>query len=109
MLPTLISETVSAERKRCDMERLTNSCKKCKPNVSIAELISRLAHYEDLAEQDGLVSIETYQQRLIRYIDAGKYRSADKKVFSENDVVYLIEYGIFPCKSEAEQALERQG
>ena len=68
------------------------------------------AHYKDLAYQDGLVSIETYQQRLIRYIDAGKYRSADKKVFSENDVVYLIEHGIFPCKSEAEQALaERKG
>ena len=67
------------------------------------------AHYKGLARQDGLVSVETYQQILIRYIDAGKYRSADKKVFSENDVVYLIEHGIFPCKTEAEQALERQG
>ena len=71
--------------------------------------VDKLGRYEDLAYQDGLVSVETYQQSLIRYIDAGKYRNADKKVFSENDVVYLIKRGIFPCKSEAEQALERQG
>ena len=63
------------------------------------------AHYKDLAEQVRLVDIETYQKRLIRYIDAGKYRSADKKVFSENDVIYLIEHGVFQCESEAEQAL----
>ena len=42
---------------------------------------------------------------LIGYIDAGKYRNADEKVFSVNDVVYLIEHGIFPCKTEAERAL----
>ena len=71
--------------------------------------LEEFQHYKELAEQGRLMDIETYQQRLIRYIDAGRYRSADKKVFSENDVVYLIEHGVFQCESEAEQALERQG
>lgn len=71
--------------------------------------VNKLGRYEDLAEQGRLGGIEEYQKRLVRYIDAGKHRSADKKVFSENDVVYLIEHGIFPCKSEADRALaERQ-
>ena len=69
------------------------------------DCVKQLAHYEDLAEQGRLVDVETYQKRLIRYVDAGKYRSADKKVFSENDVIYLIEHGVFQC--EAEQSTER--
>ena len=85
-------------------EQYNRECQEILENISL-----KLKHYEDLADQDRLVDIETYQQRLIRYIDAGKYRNADKKVFSENDVVYLIEHGIFPCKSEAERALERKG
>ena len=71
-----------------------------KKNVTVKQLIDKLAYYEDLAEQGRLVDIETYQKRLIRYIDAGKYRSADKKVFSENDVIYLIEHGVFQCEAE---------
>ena len=65
------------------------------------------AHYKDLAEQGRLVDIETYQKRLIRYIDAGKYRSADKKVFSENDVIYLIEHGVFQCEAEQGKYLQK--
>lgn len=77
-----------------------------KKNATVQQLIDKLAHYEDLAEQGRLVDIETYQKRLIRYIDAGKYRSADEKVFSENDVIYLIEHGIFQCEAEQGKYLQ---
>lgn len=77
-----------------------------KKNATVQQLIDKLAHYEDLAEQGRLVDIETYQKRLIRYIDAGKYRSADEKVFSENDVIYLIEHGVFQCEAEQGKYLQ---
>ena len=78
-----------------------------KKNVTVQQLIDKLAYYEDLAEKGRLVDIETYQKRLIRYIDAGKYRSADKKVFSENDVIYLIEHGVFQCEAEQGNYLQK--
>lgn len=52
------------------------------------------------------------EKKLIEYIDAGHYRSADEKVFSENDIVNIINkqpkvYEWIPCIERLPKLLER--
>lgn len=102
----------TAAERGMKLKRLTYSgTKEAKPDVTIRQVLDRLAEYEDLEETETLIKLpcpighRVYE--IYRFLDEGAWEIEEHKIRLED--LEKIGKTVFLTREEAEAAIERKG